>query len=108
MTQSQIDSSPEWQAKQAAEQQRIIEQQEQLNATAEEKRFNLHNLIPTFTQVDKKEIFLSPDEKNLVIAYSFIGLSELVSASSGQTLEYIWNGCISRAIHNLKKDGLIR
>lgn len=108
MTAAQIEQSPEWKAKQAAEQQQIIEQQEQLTATAEEKRFNLENLIPSFTKLNDQDIFLSPAEKQLVIAYSFIGLSELVSASTGQTLEFIWINCIERSIRNLKKDGLIR
>lgn len=68
----------------------------------------LDALIPNSVQVGNHHtVILTPTDKALIIMYSFIGLTELVSASSGQSNEFIWKACIERSIRNLKEDRLI-
>lgn len=68
----------------------------------------LREMIPSFVDMKQHHTYLTPEIKALVVTYAFIGLSELVSASSGQPVEAIWKACIERSIHNLKKDGQIK
>jgi hypothetical protein len=70
---------------------------------------DLLSTVPTsYENPQKGEIvILTPDLKALIIYYAFIGLSELVAASSGKTQKFVWEGCIKRAMVNLHKDGLL-
>lgn len=73
-----------------------------------EKFAQLFDMIPTSLEQPQKRtvLILDATAKSLIIAYAFIGLSEIVAKSSGVTREFIWDKCVERAIHNLQKDGL--
>jgi hypothetical protein len=113
MTQQAIESTLTWQQKKAAEAEALIIKAQELGAAPELKAALLKSMLPSFVQfpgtVDATQtLFLSPEDKQMVILYAFIGLSELVSASGEMTLSEIWKNCINRSVLNLRKDGLIR
>jgi hypothetical protein len=120
MTREGIQSTPTWQQKKAAEAEALIIKAQELGAPPELKAALLKSMLPSFVEFPakldlpgkpghpKQSIFLSPEDKQLVILYAFIGLSELVSASGEMQLTEIWRNCIDRSIFNLRKDGLLR
>lgn len=119
MQKQDIASSPEWRAKKAEEARQFLDKALELGAKPEAKAALLTSMLPAFVEFPakldlpgqpgspKQTIFLSPEDKQLVIIYAFIGLSELVSASGEMKLTEIWRNCINRSVVNLRKDGLL-
>jgi len=109
MTQDAIVASPTWQAKLAEEASIVAEAQEQALQHWSTKAERLDAAIPKWTDLKGRgTVLLDNTDKQLIIMYAFIGLSELVAASGTMTQDVIWRACIERSIHNLKKDGLIK
>lgn len=108
MTVAQIAQSPEWKEKQAADALLLRQMQEQLNASNLEKAALLDGTVPVQTDINGRSIFLTAEDKMLIVMYAFIGLSELVSVSSNQPMAAIWKACVERAIRNLKQEGLLQ
>ena len=106
-----IEASAEWQAKKSENAAQAAQKHNERSMTNEEKARMLMGQVPNFlrTSIDQQEasVYVSVEDKLLIIGYAFIGLAELVVAHNSFSMEEVSKNCIDRAIHNLRKDGLL-